>query len=197
MNSTSKANTIVSQITTPTAKLGDLRKIAKDIKVDHGLALELWSKEHFFARMLAILIMDKKLLNEDVINSLVNDMYEHEETEKLQLIDWLFANQLVKDKRWIELILRWENSDFSLQRRTFWYYQGRLRWMGKIQPDSDALLTKIEEKITIEQPEVQWAMNFLAGWIGVFEKKYRNRCLSLREKNRSLQRQNGIKRLYT
>lgn len=78
--------------------------------------------------------------------------------------------------------MSWESSESSLHRRTFWYYQGRLRWTGKIQPDSEELLTKIEKKIENEQPEVQWAMNFLAGWIGVFEHKYRNRCIALGEK---------------
>ena len=35
-----------------------------------------------------------------------------------------------------------------------------------------------------EQPEVQWAMNFTAGWIGVYEKKYRKRCIELGEKTK-------------
>src|SRR5690606_39722747 len=33
-----------------------------------------------------------------------------------------------------------------------------------------------------EQPEVQWAMNFTAGWIGVFDKKYLKRCIAVGEK---------------
>ncbi|HWL23087.1 MAG TPA: DNA alkylation repair protein, partial [Ureibacillus sp.] len=61
----SKAENILSQINSNT-RLGDLRKIAKDIKKDHELAMELWSTQQFLPRLLAILIMDKKLLSQDV-----------------------------------------------------------------------------------------------------------------------------------
>lgn len=33
-----------------------------------------------------------------------------------------------------------------------------------------------------EAPEVQWAMNFTAAWIGIFEKRYRNQCIGIGEK---------------
>lgn len=182
MKLSTKANHILSQINGKNTKLGDLRAIAKDIKKDHELALELWASGQFFARQLAILIMDKKLLSKETINNLVDDISQHNENEKLQLIDWLMANQLMKDKKLIALIESWENSPLPLQRRVFWYYQGRLRWMGQIQQTSGELLSRIEKKIENENPEVQWAMNFTAGWIGVYEKEYRNRCVALGEK---------------
>ncbi|MNW31463.1 hypothetical protein D3C74_83800 [compost metagenome] len=72
----SKAENILSEINSKT-KLGDLRKIAKDIKQDHELAMELWSTEEFLPRLLAILIMDKKLLSEVVLNRLDKDMQMH------------------------------------------------------------------------------------------------------------------------
>lgn len=126
--------------------------------------------------------MDKKLLAEEMIDKLVADINQHNEKEKLQLIDWLMANQLTKDKRTIALLESWEDNQSSLKRRIFWYYQGRLRWTGNPQPDSEKLLSKIEKEIEKEQPEVQWAMNFLADWIGVYEKQYRKRCVALGEK---------------
>ncbi len=176
------AKNILNQISSKTTKLGILRTIAKDIKKDHELAMELWSSKLFFARQLAILIMDKKLLTEEVIDKLVSDINQHSEKEKLQLIDWLMANQLTKDKKGIVLIESWGNSPTSLKRRIYWYCQGRLRWTGKTPPNSEELLTVIEKQIEKEEPEVQWAMNFTAGWIGVYEKKYRNRCIALGEK---------------
>jgi 3-methyladenine DNA glycosylase AlkD len=180
MKLSTKAETILKQIKGKNTLLGDLRTIAKDIKKDHQLAIELWSSNHFLARQLAILIMDKKLLNEEVIDDLIKDMDHHNEKEKLQLIDWLMANQLTKDKKTTALIESWEDSPFALKRRTYWYYQARLRWMGQIPPTgNDALLAKIENQIEKEEPGVQWAMNFLAGWIGVYDKKLRDRCVAL------------------
>jgi 3-methyladenine DNA glycosylase AlkD len=182
MKLSTKAEKILTQISDKNTKLGDLRNIAKDIKKDHQLAIELWSTKHFFARQLAILIMDKKLLTEEVIDNLVSDINQHNQNEKLQLIDWLMANQLTKDKNTIALIESWEVSQSSLKRRVYWYYQGRLRWTGQIPLNSERLLSKIENRIEKELPEVQWAMNFTTGWIGVYEKKYRSRCVELGEK---------------
>ncbi|MBH0163969.1 DNA alkylation repair protein [Fictibacillus sp. 7GRE50] len=178
----SKAENILSQFNTKT-KLGDLRKIAKDIKKDHELAMELWSTGDFVPRLLAILIMDKKLLSQDVLNKLDKDMQTHTLDERNNLMDWLMANQLTKDKKNIALMESWENSPSALQRRAFWYFQGRLRWTGQTPPDNtEDLLSAIEATIMQEEPEVQWAMNFTAGWIGVYDEKYRARCIKLGEK---------------
>lgn len=182
MKPSSKAENILSQINDKT-KLGDLRKISNDIKKDHDLAMELWATGKYLARQLAILIMDKRLLSQELIDKLDKDIKRHQEDERNQLIDWLMANQLSKDKKTIALMESWENSSSSLQRRIFWYYQGRLRWMGHTPPsNNEELLSKIENQIEKEEPEVQWAMNFTAGWIGVYDKKYRNRCITLGEK---------------
>ncbi|MDR2271951.1 MAG: DNA alkylation repair protein [Sphingobacterium sp.] len=178
-----KAKDITRQISDKKTKLGDLRKIANEIKKDHGLAMELWSTTHYFARQLAILIMDKKLLSQEVIDMLDQDIQEHTIAERMQLIDWLMANQLAKDRKTIALMETWENSKSILQRRTFWYHQARLRWVGQTPPpNSEELLTKIENRIEKEVPEVQWAMNFTAAQIGIFQEKYRKRCMDIGER---------------
>jgi len=172
----------MTQISDKKTKLGDLRKIANVIKKDHELALELWSTKGYLARQLAILLMDKKLLSEEIIDGLVSDIEQHREDEKLQLIDWLMANQLAKDKRTIALMESWENSISPLQRRTFWYHQARLRWVGQTPPpNSEELLSKIETRIENEVSEVQWAMNFTAAQIGIFQEIFRTRCINIGE----------------
>ncbi|WP_145150782.1 DNA alkylation repair protein [Paenibacillus xylanexedens] len=181
MKYSSKAENILQQINSKT-KLGDLRKIAKDIKKDHELAMELWSTEAFLPRLLAILIMDKKLLSQEVLNKLDKDMQTHSFDERNNLMDWLMANQLTKDKKTTALMESWENSPSALQRRAFWYYQARLRWTGQTPPDNtEDLLSAIEAKVTQEEPEVQWAMNFTAAWIGVYDEENRARCIKLGE----------------
>jgi len=82
----SKAENILAQIDSKT-KLGDLRKIAKEIKKDHELAMELWSTGAFLPRLLAILIMDKNLLLEDDLNELDKDMQTHTFEERNNLMD--------------------------------------------------------------------------------------------------------------
>lgn len=183
MEISSKAKNILVQISDSTTKLGDLRKIAADIKKDHALAMELWSTGKYLARQLAILIMDKKLLSKEIVDQLVEDIALHNEEERCQLIDWLMANQLSKDKKTIALMENWADSPSSLQRRIFWYYQGRLRWVGQTPPpNTEALLSDIEARIENEKPEVQWAMNFTAAQIGIFQEDYRSRCIALGER---------------
>lgn len=178
-----KAESIINQIESQSTMLGDLRKMANDIKKDHDLAMELWASGKYLVRQLAILIMDKKLLTQEIIDILDKDIQKHGQEEKTQLIDWLMANQLAKDKKTIALMATWENSLSPLQRRTFWYYQGRLRWVGQMPPpNSEKLFSSIDKKIEAEAPEVQWAMNFTAAQIGIFEPEYRARCIALGER---------------
>ena len=182
MKLSAKSKEIYNQIDTQTTKLGDLRKIAKSIKKDHDIAMDLWSTGEFLPRQLAILIMDKKMLDQKLIDELDNEIQHHDEEERNQLIDWLMANQLTKDKKTIALILSWENSPSSLQRRVFWYYQARLRWMGNTNHNNtENLLESIESNLMKERPEVQWAMNFTAGQIGKWQEEYRSRCISIGE----------------
>jgi len=49
--------------------------------------------------------------------------------------------------------------------------------------NTENLLASIEKNIATEEPEVQWAMNFTAGQIGIFDTTYRKRCIALGEKN--------------
>ncbi|WP_289054363.1 DNA alkylation repair protein [Carboxylicivirga marina] len=178
-----KAKEIHAQLSKEGTKLGDLRKIAKEIKKDHDLAMELWSFGAFFSQQLAILIMDKKLLTQDVIEQLSEDIEQHNLSHRTHLADWLMANQLVKDKKTIALLESWGDSSFAIQRRLYWYYQGRLRWTGKTAyENTETLLNNIENKLAGEVPEVQWAMNFTAAWIGIFDVEYRPRCIALGEK---------------
>lgn len=118
-----------------------------------------------------------------MLDKLDKDIRIHTLEERTNLMDWLMANQLTKSKKTIALMESWKNSSSALQRRTFWYYQARLRWTGKTPPNNtEDLLSLLEANIAQEEPEVQWAMNFTAGWIGVYEEKYRERCIQLGEK---------------
>ena len=183
MTHSAKAKTLLDQVNKEGTKLGDLRKISKEIKKDHDLAMELWAAGEFMPRQLAILIMDKKLLNEELIDHMILDLQKHESKESLHLADWLMANQLSKDKKTIALMMGWEDNPIPLKRRLYWYYQARLRWTGKIPIDNaDLLLESIENKLLKEQPEVQWAMNFTAAQIGIFESKHRARSIAIGEK---------------
>ncbi|WP_207955350.1 hypothetical protein [Segetibacter sp. 3557_3] len=79
----SKAENILGQINSET-RLGDLRKMAREIKKDHELAMELWSTRELLPRQLAILILNNKLLTQDFIDKLDKDMQDHPIDERNQ-----------------------------------------------------------------------------------------------------------------
>jgi 3-methyladenine DNA glycosylase AlkD len=182
MTLSTKAKEVYSRIGQDKPKLGDLRKIAKEIKKDHELALELWSTGEYYPRLLAILIMDKKLLTQEVIDEFASEIEAHEYKERNQLADWLLANQLTKNKKAIALMETWEHAASPVLRRIFWFYQGRLRWSSKAPPDNtEGLLASLEQDMRGAEPEVQWTMNFAAAQIGIHEPEHRTRCVALGE----------------
>ena len=175
-----RAKKLVSDVTDGNVKLGDIKKRGKEIKKDHDLAMALWSTGDYYPRLLSILIFDKKLLTQAVIDQLTSDMVGHDEEERNQLAEWLLANQLMKDKKIVSLMLKWEKNPSSILRRLFWYYQARLRWTGQVPPENSAdLLDSLERDMADAEPDVQWAMNFCAGQIGVHQPKFRSRCIRL------------------
>jgi 3-methyladenine DNA glycosylase AlkD len=177
-----RAKKLVAEITNGSLKLGDIKKRGKEIKKDHELAMELWSTGDYYPRLLSILIFDKKLLTEGVIDQLASDVLKHDSEERNLLTDWLLANQLAQDKKLVSLIATWEKNPSPILRRLFWYHQARLRWTGQTPPNNSAdLLDSLENNMASAEPEVQWAMNFCACQIGVHEPKFRSRCIKLGE----------------
>lgn len=175
-----QAKKLAAEIDRQGTKLGDIKKRGKEIKRDHGLALELWALGGFHSRLLSTLIFDKKLLTQNVIEALAEDMLAHDDDERDQLADWLLANQLMKDKQAVERIGTWRTSRSPILRRLFWYHQARLRWTGQVPPgNSGELLDALERDMESAPTVEQWAMNFCAGQIGVHEPKFRSKCIKL------------------
>ena len=64
-------------------KMGDIRKLADEIKSDHALALELWETENLEARLLAVLLMKPKQLSAEELDRLVRS------NRQMPVSDWL------------------------------------------------------------------------------------------------------------
>ena len=74
-----QAKKLVSELAN--AKLGDIKRLAGSIKKDHDLATEPWATGEFHPRLLAVLILDNKLLTQSAIDALASDIMEHDEKE--------------------------------------------------------------------------------------------------------------------
>jgi 3-methyladenine DNA glycosylase AlkD len=178
-----QARDLRAQVLPADTPKGTIKKLAKAVKRDHGLAMELWSTGELHPRMLAVLIMDKKRLDPTAVDVLCADLATHPEAEQTRIMEWLMANQLMKSVGGKRMIGSWEHSAVPLQRRTFWYLQARLRWTGQAAPDNTPdLLDALDARMADEEPMVQMMMNFTAGWIGVHQPEHRDRCVALGER---------------
>src|SRR5688500_13490228 len=66
-------------------RLGDIRKVAAKIKVDHELALALWETGNIDARLVAILVMKPKDLSVDELDRMVRSV------GVAQVAEWLIS----------------------------------------------------------------------------------------------------------
>lgn len=171
---------LMEKIDKANTRSGELKRIAKEIKMDHELAIKLWETERYYPRLLSILILDRKELTLEKIEAMSQDVMVNDQKERNHIGDWLLANQLTKSKG-LKLILEsFEDNPSPFLRRLYWYYQGRLRWTGQTPPDNTGeLVDSIEKKLISEDPEVQLAVNFCAGWIGIYDEIYSEKIMEI------------------
>ncbi len=90
---------------------GDVRKLAKELKKSNVLAMELWNTGYHEARLLAVLVFDKKTLDLDSATRLMEDVVSWD------LCDHLCKNLLIKMKGYEGLIEGWCASDKTYVKR--------------------------------------------------------------------------------
>jgi len=83
---------------------GDIRKLAKGIERSNEFAYELWRTGYHEAKLLAVLVFDKKLISLHDIKQLIS------EVSSWDLCDHLCKNLIIKLKGYQELIEIWCNS---------------------------------------------------------------------------------------
>lgn len=183
MTLSAPAQAIVDELDPENPMMGKLKKRAAEIKKDHDLAKELWDTGGYSARLFAALIMDKALLDLPAIEGLADDLMEMSDTHRNRISEWLMANQLMKSAKTKKLLDTWEHHSSPVLRRLYWYHQARLRWTGKVPVDNaNDLMASLQKNMGDEHPDVQWTMNFCAGWIGVYQPEFRDECVALGEK---------------
>lgn len=157
-------------------KMGDIRALAKKIKLNHGLALDLWETGNVDARLLAILIIDPKKLSKNEIGRMVKS-----ETFT-QVADWLHANVIKKHPDHEFLRGEWMQSKNKMCARAGWSLTAGAVLRNPDMLDLPALLDRIETEMGKAAPEVQWTMNSTLAQIGINFPEYRARAVAIGEK---------------
>lgn len=157
-------------------KMGDIRALAKKIKTNHPLALELWETGNVEARFLATLIIDPKQLSIEEVDRLVrSERFPH-------IADW-FSTYVVKVHPENETLREmWMKSDDPMAARAGWSITADRVAKKATGLDLVALLDRIEAEMPTAASETQWTMNMTLAQIGIQNPKLRSRALAIGEK---------------
>lgn len=156
--------------------LGDIRKVAKEIKTDHGLALALWETGNIDARLLAILIMKPKNLSAEEMDRMVRDV------GFVQVAEW-FNSYVAKNHPEKEALReKWMAADDPWAARAGWGLTSERIGKNPKGLDLPAMLDRIESEMPEAAPEVQWTMNFCLAGIGIHFPELRERAIAIGER---------------
>lgn len=161
-------------------KLGDIRTLAKAIKTDHPLALELWETGNLDARLLAILLMKPKALSVAEMDGMVRA------NAVAQVSDWL-NSYIVKAHPEKEALRRqWMEIDHTapanhMAARAGWSLTAERIAKNADGLDLPALLNRLEADLAAAPPLPQWTMNVALANIGIHHPEHRIRALAIGE----------------
>jgi 3-methyladenine DNA glycosylase AlkD len=156
--------------------LGDIRKLAAEIKTDHELAVSLWETKIVDAQLLAILLLKPKAISRDDMDRMVRSV------EATQVADWFSAYVCRKHPDNQALRQRWMTDDNRWAARAGWSLTSERIAKHPEGLDLPALLDRIESEMGNAAPEVQWTMNFCLAAIGIHFPRYRKRAIAIGEK---------------
>lgn len=158
-------------------KMGDIRALAKEIKADHALALELWETEILEARLLAVLLMKPKQLSAEELDRLVRS------NETTQVSDWLNSYIVKAHPEKEALRQAWMESEGDpIACRAGWSLTAERVAKKPEGLDLAALLDRIEAELATADPLPQWTMNNTLANIGIHHPEHRERALAIGER---------------
>lgn len=156
----------------------DLRKLAREIKTDQKLALELWETGIHEARILASVIADRKQFDEKLMNAWVNDF------DSWDICDQVCGNIFAYLPLTYKMIPLWAKSEVEFTRRAAFSAFAYLSVHDKKASDADLLqfLPLIEKYSTDERNFVRKAVNWALRQMGKHNSHLNKKALVLARK---------------
>jgi 3-methyladenine DNA glycosylase AlkD len=152
-----------------------MRALAKRLKTQHKLAIQLWSSGGTAARLLATLIAKPKAFSANELDAMIRDI------RAPKLLDWFVINIVKPGKHAEEQRLRWKNEP-DLVGRAGWSLTTERIVKDADGLDLDGLLDQIEREMKEAPSPKQWSMNHCLAEIGIRHPEYRKRAIRIGEK---------------
>jgi 3-methyladenine DNA glycosylase AlkD len=154
--------------------LTHLRALAKRLKTQHDLALELWATGDTAGRLLATLVCRPKAFSAAELDAMIRDI------RSPKLLDWFIVNVVKPSPHAEELRQRWKAGD-DLVGRAGWSLTTERVVKKAAGLDLDALLDQIEKEMKQAPAQKQWAMNHCLAEIGIRHAEHRARAIRIGE----------------
>lgn len=153
----------------------DIRKLAGEIGKSNELAFQLWESGYHEARLLAVLLFDKKQISDDEIERLMDDVCSWD------LCDHLCKNLIMKRKDYNRFIMEWSRStEVYKLRAVFTLIASAAIHDHKITEDTlDAYLNLIRENSGNPHEHVKKAVSWALREIGKIDFTYNEKALIL------------------
>ncbi len=156
-------------------RMGDIRAIAKSIKSNHELGLELWGSGNVDAMFLATLITKPRLLTEDDLERMAAEVtFTH-------VADWLMTNVIRQHAGKETLRQRWMTSTHPFLSRAGWSLTAERIRTNPDGLDLVGLLDRIEREMADAPSPAQWTMNYCLAEIGIRFAELRPRAIAIGE----------------
>ena len=156
--------------------LTKLRAVAKRLKTQQPLAVELWDTGDTAARLLAILICRPKTFELDELDS----MLRVASAPKVQ--DWLVNYVVKQNPRVEELRLLWFADPDPIVASAGWALTSDRVVKRPEGLDLSRLLDTIEARMKTAPDRLQWAMNTCLAQIGIAHPEHRERAVAIGER---------------
>ncbi|GAB2503059.1 DNA alkylation repair protein [Nocardiopsis aegyptia] len=156
--------------------LTKLRALAKRIRTQQDLALDLWATDDTAARLLALLICRPKAFGRDELDT----MLRHARAPKVH--DWLVNYVVRKNPHAEELRLAWSADADPVVASAGWALTADRVVRKPEGLDLAALLDVIEARMKDAPDRLQWAMNTCLAQIGIRHPRYRARAIDIGER---------------
>ena len=156
--------------------LGKLRALAKRLKTQQELALELWATDDTAAKLLALLICRPKAFGRDDLDRMVREA----RTPKVH--DWLVNYVVKKNPHAEELRLAWSADPDPVVASAGWALTTERVAKKPEGLDLAGLLDVIEAELKTAPDRLQWAMNHCLAQIGIEHAEHRSRAIAIGER---------------
>ena len=160
----------------------NLRKIAKEIKVDHALAQQLWVSGIHEARILASMVDDPKMVTEEQIERWVNEF------DSWDVCDQCCMNLLEKTEFAYQKAIEWSSNDKEFVKRTGFVLMARLAVSDKKADDKqfEPFFPLIKREAGDNRNFVKKAVNWALRQIGKRNLNLNRRAIETAEEIQSM-----------